>query len=212
MTAQTTGKLLGYARVSLEEIESHLENQKRQIREQGVEDRDIFTDVISGAKFDRPGLNSLREYVRDGDTVVMTTIDRLGRDMAENLNVYRELRNKKVHVKFLDLPLDSTDPMVAEILIVVLSYSAERERKMIQARILAGQARARAQGRHMGRRYPFTKDTARMMEIDLENGASGWRLHKNYGVPHSTAKRFRKRWIEGERAAEQSDDRFLARA
>lgn len=151
-------KTFGYARVSARD-----QNEARQIealRAQGIEARDIYIDKQSGKDFDRAGYNILRQILRDGDTLVIASIDRLGRNYAAILSEWQYLTQEiHAHVKVLDMPLldtaqtpDNLDgTFVAALVLQVLSYVAEKERFHIRERQRQGIALAKSQGRRLGR-------------------------------------------------------------
>lgn len=134
-------KTFYYARVS-----SSGQNLQRQIeafRAQGAGDRDIVIDKASGADADRPGYNALKQFIRSGDTLVITSLDRLSRRKADIKTELAYFRDNGIRVKVLDLPTTLVDlpegqawilDMVTNILVEVLSSMAEQERKNILQR------------------------------------------------------------------------------
>ena len=148
----------GYARVS-----SADQNEARQIvalKNAGIEDERIFIDHKSGKDFNRPAWRRVRRTLREGDTLVIQSLDRLGRNYAEMLNEWRYLVHKrKANIRVLDMPiLDTTNKtngligeVVAEIVLQLLSFIAENERRNIRERQRQGIAAARARGVRFGR-------------------------------------------------------------
>jgi DNA invertase Pin-like site-specific DNA recombinase len=151
-------RIFGYARVS-----SNDQNEGRQIEAltaAGIDERFIFTDKATGKDFDRPEYQLLLRALREGDTLIIKSIDRLGRN-------YREIREQwgmitkelKAHIKVLDLPLldtttgnkDLTGTFIADIVLQILSYVAETERVNIKQRQAEGIRLAKEQGKHLGR-------------------------------------------------------------
>ena len=148
-----------YARVS-----SRDQNPDRQIqafRELGATDRYIIIDHSSGKDTDRPGYLALRNTIlRRGDTLVVTSLDRLSRSKADIRDELQYFKDSGIRVKILDLPTSLLDvptgqewvfEMVNNILIEVLGTIAEQERAMIRRRQEEGLAAARARGAHIGR-------------------------------------------------------------
>lgn len=148
-----------YARVS-----SRDQNPDRQIqafRELGATDRHIIVDHSSGKDTDRPGYLALRNTIlRRGDTLVVTSLDRLSRSKADIRDELQHFKDAGIRVKILDLPTSLLDvptgqewvfEMVNNILIEVLGTIAEQERATIHRRLKEGIAAARARGTHMGR-------------------------------------------------------------
>lgn len=151
------GNLYGYIRVS-----SRDQNEDRQrvaMREAGVEDRRIYLDKQSGKDFQRPGWLRLMRKMRKGDTLVVKSIDRLGRNYAEILEWWRLItKEKQADVIVLDMPLlnttqgrDLTGTLIADIVLQLLSYVAQTEREFIKQRQAEGIAAAKARGVRFGR-------------------------------------------------------------
>ena len=148
----------GYARVS-----SADQNEARQIvalRNAGIEDERIFIGHKSGKDFNRPAWRRVRRTLREGDTLVIQLLDRLGRNYADMLDEWRFLVHKrKAIIRVLDMPiLDTTNKangligeVVAEIVLQLLSFVAENERRNIRERQRQGIAAARARGVRFGR-------------------------------------------------------------
>ena len=148
----------GYARVS-----SADQNEARQIvalKNAGIEDERIFIDHKSGKDFNRPAWRRVRRTLREGDTLVIQSLDRLGRNYADILAEWRYLVHKrKANIRVLDMPiLDTTNKtngligkVVAEIVLQLLSFIAENERHTIRERQRQGIAAAKARGVRFGR-------------------------------------------------------------
>lgn len=148
-----------YARVSSKE--QHLDRQLLTFEKLGASEREIITDKESGKSLDRPGYQALKNaLLRPGDTLVITSLDRLSRSKAD---IKQELEYYKAHqirVKVIDLPTTMMDlpdgqawifDMVNNILIEVLGTIAEQERLTTRQRQRAGIEAAKAKGKHLGR-------------------------------------------------------------
>src|SRR5689334_17129874 len=100
---------LGYARVST--THQDLERQLVALAEHGIPAERIYADKKTGATVDRPEFTKMLKYAREGDTIVATNLDRLGRNLRECLNLVHELRERGIGVKTLrdPLPIDTTD-------------------------------------------------------------------------------------------------------
>lgn len=151
-----TEKRYGYVRVS-----SRDQNETRQIlamQEFGIEKTDIFLDKQSGKDFDRPQYKRLLRKLKPDDTVVINSIDRLGRNYQEILNQWRIItKEKKAAIVVLDMPLldtrqgrDLTGTLIADIVLQLLSYVAEMERSYIKQRQVEGNAAAKLRGVKFG--------------------------------------------------------------
>ena len=149
-------KQYGYIRVSTKD-----QNEARQVKALeaiGIEKERIFIDHASGKNFDRPGYKALLKALKRGDILFIKSIDRLGRNYAEILEQWRFLNKKKgVDLVVLDMPLldtrkgrDLTGTLIADIVLQLLSYVAETERRMIKQRQAEGIAAALARGQKWG--------------------------------------------------------------
>ena len=194
----------GYVRVSTKE-----QNEDRQIiamREFGVRSNSIIMDKQSGKDFDRPGYRRLVRRLKAGDTLVIKSIDRLGRNYDEILEQWRLLTKEKLaSIVVLDMPLldtredrDLTGILVADIVLQLLSYVAQTERDYIRQRQAEGIAAAKARGVRFGReRIP--------MPAGFEELAMGWRqgrvtavqAGRELGVSRTTFKRRAEEWASG---------------
>lgn len=150
--------MYGYARVSSRE--QNLDRQLDALRAFGVEDGAVYADKASGKDFERPAWHRLMGELRPGDVLAVKSIDRLGRDYAEILDVWRDVTKARgVFVVVLDMPvLDTreerdgiTGVLIADIMLQLLSYVAQIERENIRQRQAEGIAAAKARGVSFGR-------------------------------------------------------------
>ena len=154
---ENTGKLYGYIRVSTKE--QNEDRQRLAMHEFGIADHDLYMDKQSGKDFERPNYKRLLRKLKPGDTLVIKSIDRLGRNYEEILEQWRIItREKKAAIVVLDMPLldtrqgrDLTGTLIADIVLQLLSYVAQTEREFIHQRQAEGIAAAKARGVHMGR-------------------------------------------------------------
>ena len=153
--------VVGYARVSTASQAESLAEQRERLHQLGAVR--VFEDVASGARADRPGLAAARDFLRAGDTLTVTRLDRLGRSMLDTLTTLHELAETGVRVRALDLDLD-TDTPAGRMVVHVLAALSEWERDMIRTRTREGLAHARAQGRHGGRRRVLTDQQVTAIE------------------------------------------------
>ena len=147
----------GYARVSTRE-----QNEERQLIALtgfGIAESAIFVDKQSGKDFERTQYRRLMRKLKDGDTLVVKSIDRLGRNYEEILEQWRIItKEKHAAIVVLDMPLldtrqnrDLTGTLIADIVLQLLSYVAQLEREFIHQRQAEGIAAAKAQGVRFGR-------------------------------------------------------------
>lgn len=146
---------VGYARVSTQQ--QTLERQIDALTAAGVDPQRIYVDKISGAKNERPGLGALLEYVREGDVVVVASLDRLGRSLTGVLKTVEELRQRGVNLRSLKESIDSTSS-VGRMLMGIFATLAEYERELINERACEARAAARARGRQVGRRTKLSAE------------------------------------------------------
>lgn len=137
---------LGYARISTED--QKLDLQKDALKKVGC--KEIFTDVISGAKTKREGLDKLLNYARPGDTIVVWKLDRLGRSLQHLIETIKVLETRGIGFRSLQENID-TNTSGGKLVFHVFGALAEFERDLIRERTQAGLKAARARGRVGGR-------------------------------------------------------------
>ncbi len=196
-------KKYGYARVSTKE--QNLERQLAALREHVSDERDIITDKESGKDFDRAGYQYLRErLLRSGDTLVVKSLDRLGRNKEAVKAELEHYKANGIRVQIIDLPTSMVElpegqgwilDMVNNILIEVLASIAEQERVTIHQRQAEGIAAAKAKGKHLGRpKAEFPGDWARIYGIWKGGGISAVQAMKELNMKKPTFYRLVKRW------------------
>ena len=192
----------GYIRVS-----SRDQNEERQViamREFGVPEKNLVIDKQSGKDFARPGYRRLLRKLKPNDTLVIKSIDRLGRNYDEVLEQWRLLtKEKQVDIVVLDMPLldtrkgrDLIGTLISDIVLQLLSYVAQTEREFIHQRQAEGIAAAKARGVKFGRKpkerpeeYEYLRDEWRAGRISARTAA------QKLGITHRT---FIK-WVEQEK-------------
>lgn len=183
----------GYARVSTKE-----QNEERQLialRAAGLHNHQIFLDKQSGKDFNRCQYQRLLRRLKRGDTLIIKSIDRLGRNYHEILEQWRIITaEKQAAIVVLDMPLldthqnrDLTGTLIADIVLQLLSYVAQTEREFIHQRQAEGIAAAKARGVKFGRPYKelpagFQEVKARWERGELSARAAG----KELRIAHST--------------------------
>lgn len=169
---------VGYARVSTED--QHLYMQEDALKSAGCEE--IFTDIASGAKSQRPGLDKALNYVREGDTLVVWKLDRLGRSIQHLIQTIAALQKRKIGFQCLQENID-TSTSGGKLIFHMFSALAEFERDLIRERTEAGLKAARARGR-MGGRPPVldTRQINRMIEMYDEQKNTVAEICKIYDI------------------------------
>ncbi|MCU5242632.1 recombinase family protein [Bacillus bombysepticus] len=148
---------IGYVRVSAKD-----QNEGRQLealKELGISERDIYVDKQSGKDFDRPEYQILKRVLRKGDILYVHSLDRLGRNKDAILKEWNEITQEiQADIIVIDMPLldttkykDSVGTFVADLVLQILSWIAEEERKKIRIRQAEGISNARKQGKELGR-------------------------------------------------------------
>jgi DNA invertase Pin-like site-specific DNA recombinase len=172
---------IGYARVSTEE--QNLEMQRDALLQDGC--GQIFEEKVSGAKKDRPELDRLLSFVREGDVIVVWKLDRLGRSLKHLVELVDLLLKKNVGLKSLNDPID-TSTSQGRFVFNIFAALSEFERDIIRERTKAGLAAARARGRVGGRKKgltPEAEDKAMLAEsLYKERKLSTRAIAKRLGI------------------------------
>ena len=165
-----TTKTFGYCRVS--SSDQCLDRQLAQLRDFGIDERDIYVDKKSGKDFDRKQYQLMKAQIRHMDTCVFTSLDRMGRSYQDILAEWSDLRSKGCDIVVLDMPiLDTrntegglTGQFISDLFLQILSYVAEIERQNIRARQRQGIELAKAAGKYKGRKPIQTDDFPEIYE------------------------------------------------
>ncbi|MBP5978040.1 recombinase family protein [Brasilonema sp. CT11] len=142
-------RLFGYARVSTSQQSLHL--QIKALAEAGVQENRIFTDKMTGSTTSRPGLQLLLVKVEEGDIILVTKLDRLGRDTADMIQLIEQFDKMGVYIRFLDDHI-STEGVMGKMIVTILAAVAMAERKRILERTTEGRMEAKAKGIRLGRK------------------------------------------------------------
>jgi DNA invertase Pin-like site-specific DNA recombinase len=144
---------LGYARVST--TKQDLDRQIDALRQEGIAAKRIYVDKKSGATTNRPGLHAALDQAREGDVIVVHTLDRLGRTVRDTLNLIHDLADRGVGVRNLADPIrvDSSNPEdpMSQLAVVMLALFGQMERTYAIERAAHARAVATAKGRRVGR-------------------------------------------------------------
>jgi DNA invertase Pin-like site-specific DNA recombinase len=150
--------LIGYARVFTQDQTLNL--QKDALKKIGC--KKIFTDTASGAKQERKGLEEVQNFLREGDTLVVWRLDRLGRSLKHLIETITELNNRKIGFKSIQENIDTTTSG-GKLVFHIFGALAEFERDIIRERTQTGLQAARARGRKGGRPKALTPKKAQMV-------------------------------------------------
>lgn len=162
------GEFIGYCRVSKSDGSQVLDLQRDALIQAGVHERHIYADHTSGKKDDRPGLEACLKALREGDTLVVWKLDRLGRNLRHLVSTVDDLSKRNVRFKVLsgDTPVDTGSPQ-GKLLFGIFATLAEFERELIRERTIAGLQSARARGRIGGRKPAMTPAKIRLAEAAM---------------------------------------------
>ena len=187
-------RVFAYARVST--ASQVTENQQEQIAQAGytIEPQRYIEETISGSveTSQRPGFQALLGKLERGDTVVVTKLDRIGRD---SINVQQTVEQfTKAGIRLVVLQLGNLDltSSAGALMVKMLAAVADFERELIIERTQAGQARARAAGTHMGRPSTTTPDQQQAIRKSLKAGETVSALSRAYGVSRGTIQNIQK--------------------
>jgi len=144
--------LIGYARVSTQD--QNLELQREALKQ--AQCHQVFEDTISGSRTIRPGLTQALERLREGDTLVVWKLDRLGRSVKQLVDLVAQLSNQGVHFKSLTDAIDTSTPS-GRFFFHVMASLAQMERELTVERTRAGLAAAKQMGRVGGRKRIMTE-------------------------------------------------------
>ncbi|PEP49944.1 recombinase family protein [Bacillus pseudomycoides] len=199
-------KKFGYVRVSSKD-----QNEERQIQNMknlGIEERDVFIDKESGKNMERENYQMLKRLVRTGDTIVFDSLTRLGRNMNDTLEEFRYYEKHKVNLQFIKEPYinvnytgESTNDVIQSAIqkatLTILSAFAEKERIDIKQRQAEGIALARKQGRRLGR--PPVEITEEFTDAYREwksGSITAVGAMKKYGIKRSSFYKLAKQYEE----------------
>lgn len=186
----TRGFDLGYARVST--TKQSLERQLASLNEAGIPDDRLYVDEKTGATVDRPGLTELLRYARAGDTIVVHTLDRLGRNLREVLNLVHDLAEKDIGVRSLHdpLPINTADEGMGRIAFLLLALFAEMERTFTAERAAHARAVAEAAGRRVGRPVAHPAEKIEYARLLKDQGVSLGQIAAKTGIPKTSVHRY----------------------
>ena len=160
-----TQVLIGYARTSTTEQKAGLEAQLRDLKAAGCEE--IFSEELSSVAAARPELDAALRYVRKGDFLVVTKLDRLARSVADLVAITETLKRKGVGLRILAMNLDTSTP-TGKLMVNLLGSIAEFERELMLERQREGIAKAKADGKYQGRQPTARKKTADVLKLRAE--------------------------------------------
>ncbi len=183
-TSDTSGHLIGYARVSTDGQDAQLQDDA--LTAAGCSR--IFTDKASGKNMERPELTAALDYLRPGDTLVVWKLDRFARSLIDLVTTVDALRERGIGFKVLTGALANIDTNTPDgrLMLQVIGAMAEFERELIKDRTRAGLAAAKAQGRTGGRPAVMDADKLTVAKARRSEGQSVTTIAKALGVSRAT--------------------------
>jgi hypothetical protein len=187
---------IGYARVSTTD-----QNMDRQLDQLKHIDK-LFQESISGVSKDRPQLKAMLDYIREGDIVVVTELERLGRNNQELTEIMNQIQTKGATLEVLNLPTlrgiedDNLRRLLNNLILELYKYQAQAERERIKERQAQGIAITKTQGKYQGRKALFTEDDSRLkhaFELYL-SGKSDKDVAGLTGINERTFRRYREKY------------------
>ncbi len=176
-----TGIKIGYIRVS-----SLDQNFERQL--EGVKLDKCFIEKASGKDTARPQLEAMLNYARDGDVIIIHSMDRLARNLDDLRKLVKQLTSQKVKIKFIkeNLIFTGEDGAMSNLLLSVMGAFAEFERSLIRERQREGIAIAKKKGLYKGRKPSLSKEQIEELKIRVQNGDRKTNIAKDLKISRET--------------------------
>lgn len=179
-------KTVAYVRVSSKE--QNLARQYEDMKQLGINDKYIYEDKASGKDMDRIGYQYMKKSIEKGDTLVIKSLDRLGRNQEQIKNEWQYFKDNEINIRVLDMPALNIDysteqmhgmfKMISNIVFEVMSWHAEEERNKIKQRQAEGIAVAKASGKHLGRPKMSLETLSKNQRQLLEQNYTEWKIKK----------------------------------
>jgi len=185
-----SGFELGYARVST--TKQSLERQLDALNTLGIPGERLFVDKKTGATTEREGLKAMLAYARPGDVIVVHTLDRLGRNIRDVLNLIHDLAGRGIGVRSLadPLPVNTADAGMGRIAFLMLALFAEMERIFTAERAAHARSVAEANGRQVGRPLAHPADKIDYARLLHGQGSSYGEISAKTGIPKASLHRY----------------------
>lgn len=184
----SSGKIIGYVRIS-----SFDQNPQRQL--ENIKLEKVFTDKASGKNTKRPQLEALLDFVREGDTVIVHSLDRLARNLDDLRYLVYQLTQRHIKIKFLkeNLIFTGEDSPMANLLLSVMGAFAEFERALIKERQLEGIALAKKRGVYKGRKATLTSMQMQELKKRVSKGDKKSVVARDFGISRETLYQYLKK-------------------
>jgi DNA invertase Pin-like site-specific DNA recombinase len=183
-------KTIAYIRVSSKE--QNLARQYDDMKTIGIEDKYIYEDKASGKDLDRIGYQYMKRALEKGDTLVIKSLDRLGRNQEQIKQEWQFFRDNEINVRVLDMPALNIDysqneikdifKMISNIVFEVISFMAEDERNRIKQRQKEGIESAKKAGKHLGRPQLNLQTLSKTQLVILKSNYQKWKTRQLTGI------------------------------
>ena len=182
------GQRIGYIRISTFE-----QNPDRQLEHYKVDK--TFTDKASGSDTKRPALEALLDFVREGDTIVVHSMDRLARNLIDLRCLVQKMTQRGIHIEFIkeNLIFTGEDSPMANLLLSVMGAFAEFERSLIKERQMEGIALAKKKGVYKGRKAVLSKEQIEKIKTRINNGDKKSHIARDFNISRETLYQYLKR-------------------
>ncbi|TLX11756.1 recombinase family protein [Rhizobium sp. MHM7A] len=177
-----TAVMIGYARTSTTDQKAGLEVQLRDLETAGC--TKIFKEQLSSVATERPELERALDFVREGDVMVVTKLDRLARSVADLIAITEKLRRKGVELRILALNLDTSTP-TGKLMLNLLGSIAEFERELMLERQREGIAKAKAEGKYKGRAPTARSKAEKVLSLKAE-GMTPLQIQSTLGISRAS--------------------------
>jgi DNA invertase Pin-like site-specific DNA recombinase len=178
-------KMIGYARVST--TGQTLDTQLEQLAETGC--NNIFQETASGASCNRPELKNALAALSEGNVLIVTRLDRLARSTRDLLDIVHAIENRGAKLKALADPWADTTTPTGKLILTVLGGLAEFERSLIAERTAEGRARAKRDGKRLGRPPKLSRHQRKAVFAMRREGQDNAEIARTLGVSRSTISR-----------------------
>lgn len=181
------GQRIGYRRVS-----SYDQNPERQL--EGIQVDRLFTDKVSGKDTRRPELDRLLAFVREGDTVVVHSMDRLARNLDDLRRLVQGLTGRGIRIEFVKecLVFTGEDSPMANLMLSVMGAFAEFERALIKERQREGIALAKQRGAYRGRKKSLSDEQVTLLKKRISEGESKAQMAREFNITRETVYQYLK--------------------
>lgn len=175
--------VVGYARVSSRDQDLGVQRDKLSFCDK------VFEEKVSGTKNERPKLSECLNYLREGDTLVVTKLDRLARSTFHLCQIVDKLQKKNVEFRVLDQNIDTSTP-TGRLTLNVLAVIAQFETEIRKERQMEGIERAKARGVHIGGKRQLGEEQAQELKRKRKDGMLIKEIMKEYGLSKVTVYRY----------------------